>query len=1530
MIMFFEKEIDYNIKTQNPELFLLKPNKVTVGKLKEAYDIKLKTKLGNINELSFKIPFFYEFNHNIIEDPHIQLLKERYLIKLLLNSKEEYFILDSYSRNMEDEEDYMEINCYSLSMELRDTYIKNYDATGFTLDEIFNGKTNYPPELYGDGYIPTTIQKKGLLYKTNWKVTSIDAYYSNIKRSYKLNNSSTTILNSVFSIAELYKATIVFNTTDRTIQIKTPESQISNRGLTFSYGHYLKSLNQEVKTENMVTRLYVYGENDLGIESVNGSGYIEDYSYFLYPFERDSNRNVIKHSDYMSDELCHALLDYKKLIEDNIDNVKNLNRELSTLNDELFTLQYGSGGLQEKEVVLINAQNAHYIKWNSGRDDGTTSGKPYTEKKYQSFVDDTIEWQMVVVARNKYFTQLALVNTKQSEINAKQSEINALMNILSEDNNFTTELLEEKKKFTIEKEFNDTNQTDPQTLYEKGLEEFQALMLPEKSISIDIDNFLECVEEQWNWHKLYLGAEVIVRNERIGVNVISRIIEIEYDFENGDINLVISTKDDLTDDATKIAKLLNQLASTSIQVERTRPLIEELNKKGGKVENILNQFWDDVRNQVKLAVNQSVVIDDMGITIYELDENGDKTEKFLRITNGCLAISDDNGTSYKHAITSNGIIGERIYGRIITGEQLTLGDADGFLEIHGNKGTITDRFEREVMAFGLYNYDHDTEIPNPANDKFGIRLFGKYPTTDKNEQPRTKVVMDSEDGFYIEKRENFNGTYQWVKKYYVDSDGNLFAHDMTTYGLKILNKPDGVTLLDADTRFMDIGRISNIVVDDSLTPLEKIQVKSEWTRIESEFLELQRAYEEHRYSFRDSIAEGIRGNRDHLNDSTSPVWNDYPVKIAFWNTYLNAKNALNQYLNVDVVTIPTDKQGSLLSSIRKDITERADGISGDELSFGTGFERDVFIQKFQDYYESAKNLVDAINTLIRWSATELGKNYNEVIMDAENGVTVYRKNTSDIRDVMTKLNATEGISISTLLNNVWFKRFFVDLNGIINARGLRIADNLDQTLINAEINEMNIGKFDKIYTEGKLTSLQKERLQAEWIRIQAEYVKLVTYAETYRNIDRDSVDHINTTVTAYTNAYNVLARYVPPLLSNMDETTEIDSNIFDANFENYYTLATELLNKINEILRYSSLQLGQNYNDTIIDSQDGITVYRNDGLGNQDVRTRLNATEGISISRKESGSWTPKFYVDINGVLNAIDLVADRLILRDANGDVIIDANSGFLNLNKFDKIVGNLQAENITTKILTADEGYIADLAVNKLVTLDADSEQNPEINYIDIQKQWAKWITGTSSGNQVQKTNKNGDLLYWTDSDRTSTTIDDTGLPVMVNEYNKLNKMEMGFDFDPSTNTAIPIIKMGTGTGLRDNDKGILKKENDLFQIKYINDTGIEKGISFNATDIVLTNDNPTGRILYKCGESEMILARRRIFTGNFAGISGKTIQHDLGTYGIVDYCVSITPTMNTGGNLGEFWVEKSTNSIKVCNTGTSTAKFDCTITY
>src|SRR5690606_5055686 len=87
--------------------------------------------------------------------------------------------------------------------------------------------------------------------------------------------------------------------------------------------------------------------------------YLMDLSYFIYPFQRDSNKSVISSSDYMSDSLCHALLDYQEVVEENKGQFNTHLKNKETLESQLTSKQVE---LTNLHTELIQVQDTIQIK----------------------------------------------------------------------------------------------------------------------------------------------------------------------------------------------------------------------------------------------------------------------------------------------------------------------------------------------------------------------------------------------------------------------------------------------------------------------------------------------------------------------------------------------------------------------------------------------------------------------------------------------------------------------------------------------------------------------------------------------------------------------------------------------------------------------------------------------------------------------------------------------------------------------------------------------------------------------------------------------------------------------------------------------------------------------------------------------------------------------------------------------------------------------------------------------------------------
>jgi hypothetical protein len=130
------REIDFNKKIQKPRLQVAKPNRTIIGNLKEAFQISHNTLLGQYNELSFTVPYDIDKNHELIRNPNIDKLKDRYFIKLAWGSDTEWYIINENSEDMDDDSDSKIVHAFSLQYELKDKLIRGYEVESYTLSQV--------------------------------------------------------------------------------------------------------------------------------------------------------------------------------------------------------------------------------------------------------------------------------------------------------------------------------------------------------------------------------------------------------------------------------------------------------------------------------------------------------------------------------------------------------------------------------------------------------------------------------------------------------------------------------------------------------------------------------------------------------------------------------------------------------------------------------------------------------------------------------------------------------------------------------------------------------------------------------------------------------------------------------------------------------------------------------------------------------------------------------------------------------------------------------------------------------------------------------------------------------------------------------------------------------------------------------------------------------------------------------------------------------------------------------------------------
>ncbi|KZE65173.1 hypothetical protein AV545_04415 [Paenibacillus jamilae] len=803
-------EIDYNLKPVQPQYFLCRPDRTIISKISEAFNDKISTTWHDISELELSIPFYIDVNHRLVPNKNIGLIRERYLIKVVSGNNVDWYYIKSIEDSSSDESDIRTLNCISTAGLLVGFAIRGLTVESYHAEQILNE----------------------ILAPTTWKIDYIDADFKLTYRAFDF--SSTNVLDAILTVGETYNAITIFNTDKNTISLQKPELTGTNKGLTFSWNKYLKSMTRHSTSEPIVTRLKGFGQDDMTFEKVNptGQNYVESFQYFMYPFERDANRNVIRHSDYMSDSLCHALLDFEALIESKKTEFNAYLKEQQGYEKQLALLEVDMDKLVKNEVVVADTKISQQFDLKMFFEKYEHSGSSSRSFKLSSDfgyavmikVDDTTgvtvsldgsnkavssnQWRLLGKVRYQDHVNVSIsggntgvyiqvcnisideydsgtdskiierysLDNKEMQIKQKQAEIDAvkanlttvsnkisnLRGTFAYDKNFTHEqMMELSESYIITQDYSDSKYIDEQDLYDETMKKFKELLRPQLSMEIDIVNFLEIIEAQYDWKKMNLGDFVNIKYEPTGVDVTARIIKIEYDYEQSNISLTISNVKDVSRMGNEFDKLFQDVRTHGVTLDLNKFKYDKAVFDSSEMNKLFENVWNREKERLEMAINETVTIDHTGITITD-----DKDSmRYLKLTHGVLGLTRSNGNKWETAISADGVIAEMVLGKLILGERVVIGDTTGVFTIEGSKLTIQDRCKREVVKLGLLE-------ENP--DKFGLR-FNHYSSTDcGNTNVINHVGIDSDSGFFIDQK---NGT-TYKKTLWTSLDGLLNAQNL--------------------------------------------------------------------------------------------------------------------------------------------------------------------------------------------------------------------------------------------------------------------------------------------------------------------------------------------------------------------------------------------------------------------------------------------------------------------------------------------------------------------------------------------------------------------------------------------------------------------------------------------------------------------------------------------------------------------------------------------------------------------------------
>lgn len=642
-------------KRRIPSLILCNPNGRELASMPLAKDRQLSMSLNELSELTFTLS--KPINKEEIM-PYYDMVVARRVVKLEDIGQ---FLITKVEVDSDGTEEIKKVTCKGLEFELSSRNIG-----------ILQGTYNF--------YDPTNTTKSLLhillSYLPTWTIESIDSELWNIYRTFDIQDNN--IYNFMMGeVSEAYDCVFLFDTFNRKIKaVKT--SNISKKtDIYMSSRNLMNELSITEDSDNIITALDVYGDEDLSIRTVNplGRPTIYDFSYFMT-------------EEWMSVDLIQALLNWQNKIKnaeseyaDLLVKYKNEDKVLLSLNSDLVNLEREKKEIEQMQELAVVA-----------KDDESCSR--YAKQIEQKELD---------------------INIKKTQILSKEEELsvinNSLLRItesLSFESNFTSSQLMELDPFIYQYSIQNTNYslTDLTTieeqqsmmfdLYNWGKSELRKSCQPTWSFSIGAINFLNLVEYKNYIDQFDLGSEIIIEVDKTRdlyatALLLSYSIDLD-DFDDLDLKFASELKfnsgswtfEELFDSTASINKSFNFESNSWSKGKEAYSIIDDY----------IHSALDLTNQEIKATDNQEFVISNVGLRGREFDPNtGTYLKEQIWMTKNILAFSDDGFNTVKTALgkitlpdgsKSYGLIGEYIVGKVLCGKSLILENENSSFRVDGN------------------------------------------------------------------------------------------------------------------------------------------------------------------------------------------------------------------------------------------------------------------------------------------------------------------------------------------------------------------------------------------------------------------------------------------------------------------------------------------------------------------------------------------------------------------------------------------------------------------------------------------------------------------------------------------------------------------------------------------------------------------------------------------------------------------------------------------------------------------------------
>lgn len=354
------------------------------------------------------------------------------------------------------------------------------------------------------------------------------------------------------NVSESFECVPVFNTSTKTIDLYDIDGFGNEIKLALIYDGYLKGLEKNTSSNDLVTRLKLYGNSELTILDASPTGYkyIEDYSYFM-------------NEDEMSKDLINALNEYYIMVEKRTLEWKQLikikNEKTSLLRDKK----------NENSFIISNMNSLEsQIKLYKAEKDIVNEAKKKDEwnKERDKFVIlkneiDELEEEVSLIQAN--IEQINILCKRETCTDDSGSLI------------FDANLLDELKEFIFYDTYTNDSILKSEDLLSIGTRQLDLSCRPTREWSVDSVSFIDRLIDN-GFRSPFNGnlglGDIISLVDEDEVESLVYFVGFSRDFKSKKLTLTLSDKKLKTDNKRVIGDLLFEAKKTAKEIHNNKYL----------------------------------------------------------------------------------------------------------------------------------------------------------------------------------------------------------------------------------------------------------------------------------------------------------------------------------------------------------------------------------------------------------------------------------------------------------------------------------------------------------------------------------------------------------------------------------------------------------------------------------------------------------------------------------------------------------------------------------------------------------------------------------------------------------------------------------------------------------------------------------------------------------------------------------------------------------------------------------------------